>query len=306
MFGRLWRQRRLIVLNCIAAFLAATINPALLAPLAAFLPPSQANAVTFTVIVLALSLIVCHLAPRWRWIPFSLILGYAVGEAGSRALMPQFLEILPDMLFTLDEQGKPAGPGPVIVAVLSIVAMLLIRMFGHLLNVIRLNAPRETVVGGVIRRPRAELWSIMAPEMTKTHWNPEIQLVDRDRMDPQLGHVVYWRKFGIDYARRIRRIEDEIPLQQFRDVIADDARSTTTRGMSGSTGWLLEDHPKGTYLTMREEIAGLGRMTLLWRWFDDFEKDYFVFLRAHLEGGRDWSLYGLDVVTGEHPDALLI
>ncbi|MFZ8979613.1 MAG: hypothetical protein ACO21P_09275, partial [Candidatus Nanopelagicales bacterium] len=89
------------------------------------------------------------------------------------------------------------------------------------LNVMRRKSTQETVVGGVIRRPRAELWSILAPEMTKTHWHPEVQLVERDRMDPALGHVVYWRKFGIDYARRIRRIEDEVKGEQFRDVIVD-------------------------------------------------------------------------------------
>ncbi len=304
MFGRLWRQRRLIVLNCIVAWLASAFVPGLLAPFSAFVPAEHNNPATFTAVVLAISLLVGHILPRWRWIPFSLILGYAVGHWLSWALMPRFLEVLPDGWFILDEAGKPAGPGAPIVVLLTIVAAVLLRMLGHLLNVFRKNAPHETVIGGVIRRPREELWSIMKPEMTREHWHPEVQLVERDRMDPQLSHVVYWRKFGIDFARRVRRIEDEVRGQQFRDAIVDDARSTLTRGMSGSTGWLLEDHKKGTFLTMREEISGLGRMTLLWRWFDDYEKDFFVFLRAHLEGGRDWSLYGLDIVRGEHPAAL--
>lgn len=299
MFARLWRQRRLIVLNCVAAYLACILNPSLLVPFAAVLPEGAATPVNFTAAVLVLSLVVCHLAPRWRWIPFSLIVGYAVADYAARTLMPHFTEVLPKGLFILDERRLPSQPGPVIIIVLTIVATLLLRMIGGLIDMIPTRRLHETVVGGVIRRPRKELWEVMKPEVDERHWHPEVQAVERDRMNPKLTHVVLWRKFGNDQARRLRFIEDLVPGQQFREVIADDPRSTETRGMSGSTGWLLEDHKKGTFLTMREEVTGLGRMTPLWRWFDDYERDFFVFLRAHLEGGRDWSLYGLNIVRGD-------
>ena len=299
MFSRLWRQRRIIVLTCLTAFLVSFIEPRVLDPLALVMPDGNASAATFVAIVFAFSLLVSHLAPSWRWIPFSLVVGYGVSVWACWILTPRFAEVLPKEILDTDTEGAVVGPGVVTIIVLTFVFAWVLRMLGGLLNTIRRSAPRETVVGGVIRRPRDELWALMKPEITREHWHPEVQMVERDRMNPKLSHVIHWRKFGNDFARRVRTIEDEVPGVQFREVIADDGRSTLTSGMSGSTGWLLEDDPKGTFLTMREEVAGLGLMTPIWRWFDDYERDYLVFLRAHLEGGRDWSLHGLDIVEGE-------